>query len=214
MSKPAKPQATLGTVRENIPGVLSRAGTMEAAITLAIAMFPGLPITMAAFLLLLQAAAAAQTAAATRAKGLASIRDTKVDDLWDAMHTLRTFVQGLANNLDPVSGAALIESAGLLVGKSKGHAKSLLSATFVPATGMVHLAVNAKILVGTTTKKKTSFTWSWSADAGKTWSSGLTTNYTTTELPNFGPGTYLFKVFATVGRVPGDPSQSVSLTIH
>jgi hypothetical protein len=87
MSKPAKPEATLGTLRVNIPGVLSRAGTMEAAITLAIAMFPGLPITMAAFLLLLQAAAAAQTAAATRAKGLASVRDTKVDDLWDAMHT-------------------------------------------------------------------------------------------------------------------------------
>ena len=213
MSKPVKPRAKLGTLRAHIPGVLSRAGIMEAAILLAIAMFPALPISMPAFLLLLQAAAAAQTAAATRANGLASLRDTKVDDLWDAMQALRVYVQGLANNLDAVSAAALIESAGLLVGRTGGHVKSLLSATFAAATGIVHLDVNAKMLVGKVTRKKTTFTWAWSTDAGKTWSSGITTGYTTAEVPNLGPATYLFRVFATVGKVPGEWSQSVSLTI-
>jgi hypothetical protein len=42
----------------------------------------------------------------------------------------------------------------------------------------------------------------------------VTTAYTSAEVPNFGPGTYLFRVFATVGKVPGDPCQAVSLTIH
>ncbi len=214
MSKPVKPKAKFGTLRANIPGVLSRAGIMEAAILLAIASFPALTISMSAFLLLIQAAAAANLAAAMRTKGLATLRDTKVDDLWDAMHTIRIYVQGLSNNLDPISGASLIESAGLLVGKTGGHLKSLLSATFAPATGIVHLAVNAKMLIGTPTKKKTNFTWSWSTDAGKTWSNGITTSYTTAEVPNLGPATYLFRVFATVGKVPGEPSQTVSLTIH
>jgi hypothetical protein len=214
MSQPAKPRASFDTVRENVPGVLSRAGIMEAAILLAIAMFPALPITMPAFLLLLQAATAANLAAAARTKGLSTVRDTKVDDLWDAMHSIRTYVQSLANNLDPVSGAALIQSAGLAIAKTGKYLKPLVTAIFDPATGLVKLEVNALMLIGTTTRKKTNFTWSWSADGGKTWSSGLTTGYTKVEVPNFGPGTYAFRVFATVGKVPGQPSQSVSLTIH
>ena len=214
MSKPAKPRASFDTVRANVTGVLTRAGIMQAAILLAIAMFPALPISMPAFLLLLQAASAANLAAAVRTKGLATLRDTKVDDLWDAMHSIRVYIQGLANNLDPISGAALIESAGLLVGKTAGHIKKLLAATLDPATGIVHLAVNAKMLIGMVTKKKTNFTWAWSTDGGKTWSSGLTTSYTTAEVPNLGPTTYLFRVFATVGKVPGPWSQSISLTIH
>ncbi len=89
-----------------------------------------------------------------------------------------------------------------------------MTATFDPATGLVQLEVNAMMLIGKATRKKTNFTWSWSTDGGKTWSSGLTTSYTTVEVPNLGPATYAFRVFATVGKVPGQPSQSVCLTIH
>ena len=32
--------------------------------------------------------------------------------------------------------------------------------------------------------------------------------------PGFGPGTYRFRVFATVGKVPGDPTPPAVLTIH
>jgi hypothetical protein len=70
------------------------------------------------------------------------------------------------------------------------------------------------MLIGTATKKKTEFTWTWSTDGGKTWSSGLTSSYTTVDVPNLGPATYAFRVFATVAKVPGQPSQSVTLTIH
>src|SRR5277367_2099807 len=117
MSKPIRPKPSLGVRRADVPGVLARAGIMAAA------MFPSLPITMAAFLLLIQAAAAAQSAAATRANGLASLRDTKVDALWMAMQALKTCIGGLASTLDATSARSLIEAAGLLVAETTTHAK-------------------------------------------------------------------------------------------
>jgi hypothetical protein len=213
MSNPIRPKPSLGVARANVPGVLARAGLMQAAILLASAMFPSLPITMAAFLLLIQGAAAAQSAAATRAKGLASLRDTKVDALWAAMQTLKIYIAGLASALDATSATSLIEAAGLLVAEAAKHTKLLLSATYVPATGIVYVSVNASLLVGNRTSKKTTFTFSWSPDGGKTWSAGVTTAYASLEVPALAVGTYLFRVFATVGKVPGNPTQAVSLTV-
>ena len=209
-----KPKPSLGVGRTNVPGVLARAGIMQAAILLAAAMFPSLPITMAAFLLLIEAATAAQSAAATRTKGLASLRDTKVDALWTAMLTLKTYVAGLASELDATSATALIEAAGLVVARTTTHAKRLLSATFFPATGVVRVSVSGLLLIGRRTSKKTTFTYSWSADGGNTWSAGVTTAYTSLDIPALPPGTYLLRVFATVGKVPGEPTQAVSLTLH
>jgi hypothetical protein len=187
---------------------------MQAAILLALAMFASPPITMAAFLLLIQAAAAAQSAAAGRGKGLASLRDTKVDALWTAMNLLKTYVHGLASTLDVVSATALIEAAGLEVSKTNKPTKLLLAATYVPATGIVHLVVNVTMLIGKRPTQRTTFTWSWSSDGGKTWTAGVTTAYADLDVPGLTTGTYQFRVFATVGRVPGDPTQPVNLTIH
>ena len=214
MSKPIKPKPSLGTSRDNVPGVLARAGIMETAIVLAAALFPSLPITMAAFLLLIQAAAAAQAAKATRTNGLASLRDTKVDALWTAMLGLKTYVGGLASGMDATSATSLIQAAGLLVADTTTRTKLLLSATYVPATGTVHVSVNASLLLGKRSSKKTDFTYSWSADGGKTWNAGVTTSYTSLDVPGLPVGTYLFRVLATVGKVPGDPTQAVSVTIH
>jgi hypothetical protein len=186
---------------------------MEPAIVLAIALFPALPITMAAFLLLMQAAAAAQSAAATRGKGLAAVRDQKVETLWTAMLSVKTYVGGLASTLDATSATSLIEAAGLLVAGTANRAKAIIAATYVPATGIVHVTVNAKLLAGKRTAK-TTFTYSWSADGGKTWSAGVTTGYASLEVPALTTGTYLFRAFATVGKVPGDPTDAVSVTIH
>ena len=214
MSKPSKPKPSLGVARINVPGVLARAGIMQAAILLAAALFPSLPITMANFLLLIEAAATAQSAAASRGKGLAALRDTKVDALWNAMQALKTYVAGLASGLDPNAATSLIQAAGLLVAAHAKHTKMLLSATYVPATGITYVSVNASLLVGQHTSKKTTYTYSFSADGGKTWSAGVTTAYTSFEVPGLAAGTYLFRVFATVGKVPGEPTQAVSLTIH
>jgi hypothetical protein len=213
MTKPIRPKPSLDVTRTNVPGVLARAGIMETAIVLAAALFPGLPITMAAFLLLIQAAAAAQSAAATRTRGLATLRDTKVDALWTAMLSVRTYVHSLASTLDATSAASLIEAAGLVVSKAHTRVKLLFSATYVPATAIVHLSVNATLLLGKRTSKKTNFTYAWSADGGKTWSAGTTTGYASLDVPGLAAGTYLFRVFATVGKTPGEPVQTGPLTI-
>ncbi len=214
MSKPSKPKPSLGVARSDVPGVLERAGIMEAAIQLSPAMFPALPIPMAVFLPLIQAAAAAQTDAAARTNGLAALRDTKVDPLWTAMQSLKTYVGGLASALDATAAASLIQAAGLLVAQTPTHTKLLLSATYAPATGIVYVSVNASLLIGKRTAKRTTFTYSWSADGGTTWSAGITTAYARLDIPALPPGTYLVRVFATVGKIPGDPTHPVSLTIR
>ena len=187
---------------------------MQAAILAAIAMFASPPVTMAALLLLIEAAATAQSATATKTRGLAAIRNTKIATLWTAMQTLKTYIQGLSDATDAVSALALIHSAGLVVGKAGRATKLLLAATLIPATGVVHLAVNAKLLLGKRPTKKTTFSWSWSTDGGKSWSAGITTAYTTAEVPSLPPAAYLFRVCATVGKVVGEWSQPVTLTIH
>ena len=214
MSKPSKPKPSLGVTRSNVLGVLARAGIMEAAIQQSPAMFPALPIPMAVFLSLIEAAVEAQSAAAARTNGLVALRDTKVDALWTAMQSVKTYVGGLASALDATSAASLIQAAGLLVAQTPAHAKLLLSATYAPATGIVHVSVNALLLVGKRTAKKTTFTYAWSADGGTTWSAGITTAYASLEIPALPPGDYQFRVFATVGKVPGVPTHPVSLTIH
>jgi hypothetical protein len=51
-------------------------------------------------------------------------------------------------------------------------------------------------------------------DSGKTWTAGVTTGYANADIPNLPPATYQVRVFATVGKVPGEPCQPVGLTIH
>ena len=214
MSNQIKPKVSLGVDRINVPGVLARATLMQTAILAALALFTSLPISMPAFLLLIQAAVTAQAASGSRAKGLVAIRDTKVATLWTAMRSLKTYVQGLCDATDAVTAIALIEQAGLLVAKTASVTKPLLAATFSPATGLVRLAVNTMLLLDKPTNKRTTYTWSWSTDGGKTWSAGVTTGYAKADIPNLPPATYQFRVFATVGKVPGEPCQPVGLTIH
>jgi hypothetical protein len=210
----SKPRAVYGVEKRNAPGVLARATLMQLAILAAAATFASPPIAMSAFLALIEAAATAQSLAATRGKGLVTARNAKIDVLWTAMNTLKAYVQSLADTLDAVHAAALIESAGLLVAKKGAREKLLLAATYVPATGLVHLVVNATMLIGKRPTKKTMFTWSWSGDGGKTWSSGITNTYASADVPGLSPGSYLFRVQATVGKVIGEWSQTASLTIH
>ena len=214
MKKPVRPKPAFGVEREDVPGVLERADVMHMAFVASLALFPALPVTMAAFLLLLQAAQAAQSATLTRTVALAAVRDVKVDALWTAMKSLKTYVEGLAGTMSAVDATALITSAGLLVAQTPNHDKPLFSSRYVAATGIVHLAVNASVLIGYRTRRKTTFTWSWTMDGGKTWSSVVTTGYASAEIPGLGPGTYRFRVFVTVGKTPGEPVDGAALTIH
>jgi hypothetical protein len=191
-----------------------RATLMHASIVAAVAMFASPPVTMAALLLLIEAAAAAQAATARSTIGLASLRDVEVDALWVAMNALKTYVGGLCATVDANTARSIIEAAGLLVAKTDTPVKHLLTATRIPAMGIVRLEVNAMMLIGGRSRKKTTFTWSWSTDGGTTWSAGVTTGYTHADIPSLPPATYLFRVCATVGKVAGDWTQPAGLTIH
>jgi hypothetical protein len=206
------PRASLGVARTDAPGVLSRANIIQTCILAALASFNALPITMAAFALLIQAAQTAQTASASRGKGLAAARNTKIAPLWSAMLLLRAYVQGLVNEVDYTNGVTLINQAGLLVAGVGHHVKELFAAKLDPVANVVHLVLNAKAFIGKTYKHVT-FHWQTSTD-GKTWTSLPSTPYASTQLASPGPGTYQFRAAATVGKTVLDWTPPFPLTIH
>jgi hypothetical protein len=209
---PAKPRAALGTTKKKFLEVVARANAMYVALLAAAATFSSPPIALAAFLVLIQAVEAAQAQASTKALGTAAARTVKVDPLWNAMLSLRLYVQTMADQLDYNAAVALIQQAGLLLSAAQAHMKELLTAELVTATNMVLLMCNETMLCGKT-HKKTIFHWQMSSD-NKTWTNLTSTNYATTTLPNPGPGTWYFRVSAVVGRTAIDWTQSVSLTLH
>jgi hypothetical protein len=147
---------------------------------------------MPALLLLIEAAQAAQVASASRAKGLAAVRNTKITPLWNAMVLLRSYVQGLVDQVDPAAGLALINQAGLVVGGVGAHVKMLFEAKLETPANVVHLVLNAKAFLGPT-RKRVTFHWQISSDNGKSWTSLPSTPYAQTQLPSPGPGSYQFR---------------------
>ena len=208
-----RPTGSFGTTKKKILGVTARARLMYAAFVAAGAAFGASPITMAAFLALVQALEDAQNGALTRAKGLAALRNSKRDALWTAMEILRAFVQGIADTHTATDAITVIESAGLLVAKTRAAGKELLKAKLTSMPGTVHLEANAAMLRGKTSKH-TTFNWQASSD-GKSWSSAPSTPYARTDIPNLAlMTTWWFRVSATVGTVTGEWSQPVSLLVH
>ena len=196
-----------------MPGVISRARLMHLGIAAVVAMFPSPSVSMAAFLLLLQDLEAAQTDSKA-GKGLAPLRNTKLDLLWTAMESLRVYVQGLCDGVSVEAAINLINTAGLVLAKNGVRVKPILQAKLVETTGLVQLIANATALVGKTSKKVT-FAWQWSPDGGtKVWNNLPSTPHAVTTIANLGPGTYSFRVSVTVGKIVGPWSQNVSLTIH
>ena len=207
-----KPRAVTGCARTNSPGVLSRAKIMYTAILAAIAQFPNLPITMAAFLALIQSFDTAQGSMKAKPRGLASVRDTKRDDVWTAMQTLRIYIQSLADSLSAPAATALIESAGLLVAGVPVYSKPFLEAKPTTLPGVVRLVANASLLVKSTSKKVT-FNWEWSAD-GKVWNTLPSTPLADTEMTGLtAMTTYYFRVSVTISRVAGEWSQPTSVML-
>jgi hypothetical protein len=128
------------------------------------------------------------------------------------MILLRSYVQGLVDQVDPAAGLALINQAGLVVGGVGAHVKMLFEAKLDTTANVVHLMLNAKALLGPT-RKRVTFHWQISSD-GKTWTSLPSTPYAETQLPSPGPGSYAFRAAATVGKTVVDWTPPFPLTIH
>jgi hypothetical protein len=186
---------------------------MHMAILAAIATFNATPLTMAAFLLLIEAADDAQTTKGTTgAKGSATARNVKIAPLWNAMNALRVYVQGLVDVADHDTGYALILQAGLAVSGVGTHFKHLFEAKLDPVANVVHLILNAKAFHGVT-RKRVVYYWQVSSD-GQTWTSLPSTGYAHTELASPGPGTHRFRAAARVGETVLEWTQPFPLTIH
>ena len=176
---------------------------MYSSISNNIAMFASLPITMAAFIALITALAAAT-------------RNSKRNAVWAAMLSLQSCVQGLSDSMSVADGTTLIENAGMLVAKAAARLKAVLAATLTTTPGLVHLSANRTALVGTAdAPKKVTFNWEMSADGGKTWQALPSGAYASTSASGLTlMTTYAFRVSVTVGNTPGAWSQAVSLMVH
>jgi hypothetical protein len=210
MNSVAGPRAVFGTKKKDYSGVQARGSAMANAFTTNAAMFGTLPITLVAFTALLAAFVLAQAVVTeTKAKGSATLRNTKGNALWSAMQVLQKCVQNLADALPTDAAASLIESAGLLVAKIGTHQKAALTAALTVTQGTVLLEANRKLLVGAAdASKKAYFSWQWSADGGKTWNSATPTPLASTEIPGLTTlSTYSFRVSVTISKVTGPWSQ-------
>jgi hypothetical protein len=217
MNSSSRPRAAFGVAKKDAAGVLVRAMTMYNAMTTNAAMFVSPTIALAAFLALVTAFSVAQQhAVGTKAKGSATLRDTKRDAVWTAMESLRTYVQGLADGMTADGAASVIEAAGLLVAAVAAHQKDVLKATLTTTLGVVHLDANASVLVGpAAAHKKVTFHWQMSADGGATWTDLRSTPYASTDVPGVTlMSTCSFRVSVTIGRTPGAWSQAISLLVH
>jgi hypothetical protein len=217
MNSESKPRAVLGVAKRDIPAVLARALAMYNAMLANVAMFVSPTIALTAFLALYTACSEAQAnAKETKAKGSATLRNTKRDALWNAMESLQKYVQGLADVLSSESAVNLILSAGLLVAKTGAHHKALLKAALTITPGVVALSANASLLVGKAdAHKKVMFGWQWSSDGGHSWNSMPMTTYASTEISGLTLlTTYSFRVSVTVGRTAGPWSDPVSILVH
>jgi hypothetical protein len=212
-STPTCPQATFGTTKKKLPGMISRAQAMYTAVLAAAAIFSSPPLTMVAFMALIQAVLDARQAALAGTKGLAAVRNTKRDALWTAMMSLRNYIQSIVDTQTPEAGIATIQTAGLLVAKTKVFLKPILAAKLTATPGLVHLVANRLALCGRTAKLVT-LSWQWSLD-GKTWSSAPSTPHAKTDVTGLSLMTiYWFRVSATVGTETGEWSQPVCLLVH
>ena len=217
MSTAIRPHATFGTERRNTPGVLFRSQAMFNAISANIAMFPSLPITMAAFMALVTMLAVSQQAATgTKAKGTASTRNANRTAVWNAMLSVQSYVQSLCDTMSAEAATKLIEAAGMVVAKTATRQKGVLAATLTTTPGLVHLAANHTLLVGkANAHKKVTFGWEMSVDGGKSWTALPTTAYASTTVSGLTLlSTYAFRVMVTLGTTPGTWSQAVSILVH
>jgi hypothetical protein len=216
MNTAARPRASLDVEKRDIPGVTSRDQSMYTGFTQNTGMFASPTVTMVVFLALITALVTQQeTTRVTKAKGSASLRNTKRDALWSAMQSLVSYVQVLSDSMTASNAISCIEAAGLVVAGTAARTKAVLTAELMAAAGTVYLEANRTVLVGKAdANKQVTFNWQYSTD-GKTWTNAPATPYASTEIPGLTLMTaYSFRVSVTIAKVAGPWSQPVTLVVH
>ncbi|HEX8796006.1 MAG TPA: hypothetical protein VF765_33885 [Polyangiaceae bacterium] len=103
----------------------------------------------------------AETTALTRVKGAAVVRNDKKESLVTLLRQLQGYVQKTAD-ADPENGAAIIQSAGLLVRKAAVRKPRVFEAKPGAVSGSVDVIAGVAA-------RRASYEWQYSTDGGKTW---------------------------------------------
>jgi hypothetical protein len=147
----------------------------------------------------------AETVAMSRVRGAADARNVQRAALFNALHTLKAYVQSVAD-ADLANALAIIESAGFSVKQRTTRSKLEFQVTQGAGSGVADVAVKA-------VSKRAAYYWQCSAD-GKTWTSLPATLQAHTTVTGLTPGTKYFFRYATLTKTgESNWSQVVSLII-
>jgi len=160
----------------SVPHLIAQAKTIVSEIVANPSIFVSPNPPIATMNSLIGAAEAAQSNALTRAVGMVAIRDAKVRELTDGLHTCRGYVEGLAN-LDPATATATIQASGFQVRKPAAHRnKPELEARQGAVSGTV-------LIIAKATGPGSSYMWQWSLDQ-KVWTDLPQTRKSRTSMVN------------------------------
>ncbi len=165
MHRPRRPQVILktpGAVADIIVYATQVNGAMEAS-----PYFGNLVPSTADFAQHIEALAAAQAIATTRAAGAAAARDVELKTVLDDLESRRGIVQN-AVNANPSEAKVIATSAAMDTKGYTPHHKAVIEAVLTGAPGQV--LVRAKATKGAV------YEWELSADGGATWASAGVSN--------------------------------------
>jgi hypothetical protein len=169
--------------------------------------FPNPVPTLAALATAVNDLQTAQTAALTRAKGSATVRNQKRTALVQLLTQLKAYVQAQADS-NPDTGASVIESAGLPVRKTPVRPARVFAAAVGANAGTANL-------VAPSAGHRASYEWEYSVDGGKTWTLALPTMKAKTTVIGLPSATVVqFRYRAVTPTGTSDWSAPVSLTVQ
>jgi hypothetical protein len=149
----------------------------------------------------------AETAALTRAKGTAAVRNEKRTALVQLLVQLKAYVQGRADaNSD--NGASIIQSAGMGLRKTATHHARVFAAKAGALSGTANL-------VAATAGPRAAYEWEYSTDGGKTWIAAGPTLQAKTSVSGLQAGSTVYFRHRSVTKAgASDWSAAVSLMVQ
>jgi hypothetical protein len=190
-----------------VPGIISMAQAIEAAMSANAATFPSPTPTMVQFASDISALVTAEAAARTRTKGAAQTRNAKLAVVVTDLNQERAYVETVAN-ATPANAAAIAVSAGMVLRKPSVRSKNAINVKPAPASGSVDVTAKVGNL------KRSSHEWEYSSDGGKTWVTVPPTTQAKTTVTGLTPATtVLFRTRAITPTGPTAWTDPVSLQV-
>jgi hypothetical protein len=168
--------------------------------------YPSPVPALAAITAAIEALQAAHTAALTRTKGTATVRNEKHEALVKLLMQLKSYIQTQADaNVENV--ASLVESAGVGVRKVATRHPRVFAATVGALSGTAELVAP--------TARRGAYEWEYSIDGGKTWIVAPPTLQSRTTVSGLQPGsTVQFRYRSVVKTGASDWSPPLSLIVQ